>query len=375
MAPKALLIAGEASGDLYGSVLVRELKKNLPACQCVAYGGLKMEEAGAELLFNLVDEAVIGITEALVRLPRYYRIWQDLKEYLRKERPSPVILIDYPGFNVRAARFARSLGLKTIYYIPPKVWVWKQRRAKTLAEVSDLIVTIFPFEPPLYEEYDGNAVYVGHPLVDLVPQTSKEPLPDLLAILPGSRKQEIDRLLPRFLEAAEIVKDERPSTVFAIPRAHTVDESLLAQHLEKHPNLQVEIVNDDTASVLSRARAAFATSGTVTLEAAILGTPMVISYAVNMLSALVFHLCVRNAHVGLPNIVAGREVCPELLQSAGTPQALAKAIIPLMDDTKERQNQVAGLQEVRQLLGQSGSIGRIVSAMTPYFQEGDIPCP
>ena len=375
MAPKALLIAGEASGDLYGSVLVRELKQQLPDCEYWAYGGKKMEAAGAKLAYNLVDEAVIGIYEALARLPRYYRIWQGLKEFLTKERPSPVILIDYPGFNVRAARFARSLGLKTIYYIPPKVWVWKQGRAKTMAEVSDLIVTIFPFEPPLYEEYDGNAVYCGHPLVDLVPRSERPASKDLVALLPGSREQEINRMLPRFLAAAAIVKEKRPSTTFALPRAHTVSLELLNEHLSVHKDLPVEIVNDDTASVLSQARAAFATSGTVTLEAAILGTPMVISYAVNMLSAIVFHICVRNAHVGLPNIVADNEVCPELLQSAATPEALAQALLPLIDDGPKREAQLEGLARVRSLLGESGSIGRIVDVMKPYFSEGELKCP
>ena len=371
MAPKALLIAGEASGDLYGSVLVKELKEQLPECEYWAYGGKKMEAAGAKLAYNLVDEAVIGIYEALARLPRYYRIWKDLKEFLQKERPSPVILIDYPGFNVRAARFARSLGLKTIYYIPPKVWVWKRGRAKTMAEVSDLIVTIFPFEPPLYQEYEGNAVYCGHPLVDLVPQAKKPPSANLVALLPGSREQEINRLLPRFLQAAQIIKEKRPATTFALPRAHTVPLTLLRKHLDEHKGLTVNIVDDDTASVLSQSRAAIATSGTVTLEAAILGTPMVISYAVNMLSALVFHICVRNAHVGLPNIVANRQVCPELLQGAGTPEALAEELLPLIDDSPARQAQLEGLAQVRSLLGSSGSIGRIVDVMKPYFSEGE----
>jgi len=369
-APQALLVAGEASGDLYGSVLVAELRRRFPSWRFSAFGGAKMAAAGAKLVCPLVDEAVIGISEALARLPRYWRIWCQLKHLLRTERPSPVIVIDYPGFNVRVARFARSLGLRTIYYIPPKVWVWKSWRAADLARLSDLIVTIFPFEPPLYERYDGNAVYVGHPLVDLVPPADSTPDPNLVALLPGSRSQEIARLLPRFLAAAEIIRRRRPATTFAIPRAHTVAPSMLTEHLARHPDLPVAVVDDDTAAVLHRSRAALAASGTVTLEAAIIGTPMVVAYAVNLLSALVFRWFVHPPHVGLPNIVAGRTVCPELLQDDATPERLAETLLPLVDDGPTRQAQLDGLSDVRRLLGEPGAIGRIVSAMAPYFQEG-----
>jgi lipid-A-disaccharide synthase len=368
MSRKALIVAGEASGDFYGGNLVTRLKELIPDYSFDAYGGSSLENSGATLIYPLVDNAVIGITEAIWHLPKYLKIFTNLKNYLRTERPSPVILIDYGGFNIKVASFARSIGLKTIYYIPPKVWIWNKKRAKTLALNCDLIVTIFPFEPPLYQKHGGNAAYFGHPLIDTLPKEPSNISSKTIALLPGSRPQEISKMLPLFLDAAHLLMKEVDGLNFEIPVAPTVSESILRKIISTKADLPIELKREPASEVISRSIAALSTSGTVTLEAAIIGVPQVIAYKVSRFSALVFHTFVKAPFVGLPNIIVKDDIVPELMQENCTAESMAKELVALLTNESVRKKQIDGLKKMRALLGESGAISRIANSMLPYFQ-------
>ena len=365
---KALIVAGEASGDFYGGNLVTELKKLVPQCCFEAYGGSSLEKAGATVIYPLVENAVIGITEAIRHLPKYLGIFSELKTYLKKERPSPVILIDYGGFNMKVAAFARSIGLKTIYYIPPKVWIWNKKRAKKLAKICDLIVTIFPFEPPLYEKHNGNAVYCGHPLIDSLPEAPGEMESKIVALLPGSRAQEISKMLPLFLDAAHLILKKIPDLKFEIPMAPTVSKADIEAIIALKAPLPIKLTREPASQIICRSVAALSTSGTVTLEVAIIGVPQVIAYEVSKASAFVFNTFVKAPYVGLPNIVANENIVPELLQKNCTAENMAIEIAALILDEEMREKQLEGLKRMKSLLGESGATKRIAKAMVPYFQ-------
>jgi len=366
---KALIIAGEASGDFYGGHLVENLIKILPDYNFMAYGGSCLENAGANLVYPLVDNAVIGVYEAIRHLPQYLKIFSNLKKLLRSERPSPVILIDYGGFNMKVAAFAKSIGLKVIYYIPPKVWIWNKKRAKTLAKTCDLIVTIFPFEPPLYTKHSGNAVYCGHPLIDSLNPVREKTLSKTVALLPGSRPQEITTMLPVFLDAAHLLLKKMTDISFEIPIAHTVKKEKLEKIISTRDLLPLTLLKKPVTKILKRSVAALSTSGTVTLETAITGIPQVITYKVSPFSALIFNTFVKAPFIGLPNIIAKKEICPEITQKNCTPENIAKQLLPLLTDTSERQKQKQNLAKMYQLLGEKGATGRIAKVMLPYFNK------
>ena len=367
---KALIVAGEASGDFYGAHLIKAFQEIELAVDWKAYGGSQMKDAGAELVYPLVDNAVIGVSEVIRNLPRYMGIYSGIKTYLKNERPSPVILIDYGTFNMKVAAYAKSIGLKTIYYIPPKVWIWNKQRAKTLARICDLIVAIFPFEPPLFRKFNGNAIYEGHPLVDSIAfkETGSMIKPsNLIALLPGSRPQEIDKMLPLFLDAAALILKEIPDIRFEIPRASSVNIETLGKIIDNHPPLPVSISDKPLSLVVKNAAVALSTSGTATLEVAMTGVPQVIAYEVSRFSAFVFHTFVKAPFVGLPNIIAGKSIVPELLQENCTSEKMAYEVIELITNKEKRIDQLENLKAVRATLGDTGSTQRIARAMTGFF--------
>ncbi|MEQ1856914.1 MAG: lipid-A-disaccharide synthase [Longimicrobiales bacterium] len=357
-----LLLAGEASGDAYGGALVAELRARRPDLRFVGIGGPRMRAAEVELLADLDALAVMGFAEVLPRLPFFWKLERRLVERLRGGDVGLVIPIDYPGLNLRIARAAHRCGVPVLYYVAPQVWAWRPERARTLAEVTDLVAAILPFEPNVLGRHGVRASFVGHPLLDFEgePRSSRESFCErwgldagrsLLALFPGSRAQEIDRHLRVFAEAGRIVEKARPHVLPVIARAPGLSAS--AYEREGHP------VVDDGRGLLQHARAALVKSGTTTLEASLAGTPTVVAYRTSAVTWALAQRLVRVPHIALPNLIADDRIVPEHLQDAVTPTRLAEDLLALLDEGDARVRQLDGFARVRTSLGSPGVSGRV----------------
>ena len=320
-----------------------------------------MRAAGVELLAQLDELAVMGFAEVLPRLSFFRGLERKVHGVMDGVGPRLVTLIDYPGFNMRIARAARRRGIKVLYYVPPKVWAWGPHRAKMLAHATDRVAAILPFEADLLRSASVHAEYVGHPLLDrpdlavskagFRERWGLDPGGPLLALLPGSREQEIAQHLDLFMAAAVRVRSARPNVQTVVSRGRNVDGSRFA-------GLEVPVV-EDTRGLLRYATAALVKSGTATLEAALEQTPMVVAYRTSPLSWLLAKRLLRTEHVSLPNLVAQRTIVPEYLQGSATPSALADGLRPLLEEGPRRRAQLAGFAAVRQALGSPGTTDRV----------------
>ena len=352
-APTILLAAGEPSGDLHGAGVARALRRRWPDAKLFGLGGPRMAAEGVELLARFEDLAVMGFVEVARHLPYFIRLMGTVRREMTARGTQLVIPIDYPGFNLRLARAATDAGVPVLYYIAPQVWAWHRSRMKELARVTDRVATILPFEAQLLREAGADARFVGHPLLDLA-----EPPRDahafaamhgldgtrpILALFPGSRRQEVERHLETFAAAAELVRREKPEVQPVIARAPSVPDAAYAG--ARYPQVA------DSHALLRHARAAIVKSGTTTLEAAIAETPFVVAYRTHPLTFWLARRLVEVDHVALANLVAGDRVVPELLQDAATPEALAAAVSPLIDEASPaRRRMVEALGGVRHRL-------------------------
>jgi lipid-A-disaccharide synthase len=363
--PTVFLAAGEPSGDLHGAALARALKVRLPGVRLLGLGGERMEAEGVRLLARLEDLAVMGLAEVVVHLPFFLRLRRRVFEALVSESVDLVVPIDYPGFNLRLARRARSLGIPVLYYIAPQVWAWHASRAADLASDADEVAVILPFEEEFLRRAGASATFVGHPLLDApAPATPREawlreagldPERPVLALFPGSRAQEVKRHLAVFSGAAREVVRRVPGTQPAIGVAPHLDPAVFDR-------AGWPLVRDSRA-LLHHATAALVKSGTTTLEAALAGTPCVVAYRMNPLSYAAARRLVKVPHVALANLVAGRRLAPELLQDAATPEALAAELVPLLDEASPRRAEMLqGFREVREALGGGGASERVAEA-------------
>jgi lipid-A-disaccharide synthase len=357
-----LILAGEPSGDHHAGALAAELRARHPDVPLVGTGGPEMSEAGVELLAGLDDLSVMGFVEVLPRIPYFRRLAARLRHLMDEDRPAVVVLVDYPGFNLRMAREAHDRGIPVLYYIAPQVWAWKHRRAHTMAEVTDRVAVILPFETEFLGGYGVKATYVGHPLLDRaddVPDRAafleRHGLPDgrpLLALLPGSRSQELSRHLAPFRAIAERVVEARPDVLPVFSRAPSLHAGPF--HEAGFP------VVDDARGLQRHASAALVKSGTSTLETALEGTPFVIGYRTSPITAWLASRVIRSDHIGLPNLVAGARVVPEFFQGDLSPDRVAPALLQLLDEeSEERRRQIEALRRVRERLGEPGAAGRV----------------
>jgi lipid-A-disaccharide synthase len=330
-----------------------------------------MRAAGVRLLRDLEGLSVVGGTEVLGRLPALAGAFRTLSRRLREGRPRGVVLIDFPDFNLRLARRARRLGIPVVYFLAPQVWAWRRGRLRAMARDVGRVLAVFPFEVGVYQEAGVPVELVGHPLLDVLPEPDRGlaraglagPGEPLVGLLPGSRIAEVRRLLPSLLGAARELARRRPSCRFALPRAETVPAGLV-EGLVRDAGLPVRLLAGQAHRVMAAADVVLVASGTATLEAACLGVPMVIVYRLSGLSYRLARVLVRGVrHIGLPNILAGREVVPELIQGQATPGALARAALPLLEDGPARSAQLAGLAEVRARLGPAGAGRRAAEAV------------
>lgn len=365
---KVMFSVGEASGDLHGASVAKALKALDPDIKLFGMGGRHMAEAGVEIVYDIADLGVIGIVEVVKNLPRLFRLRDMLGEIMDRERPDVLVVIDYPGFNTRLSTVAKAKGIPIVSYISPSAWAWGKGRAKGVARTVSKVAAIFPFEADVYREAGADVVFVGHPLLDIVKPalTRQEALrhfgadPDrpVVLLLPGSRKQEIENLLPDILDAAVKIAEKQPECQFFLPVASTIPESMLSALVDRR-TLTVKFTYDHIYDLMSIADLAIASSGTVTLEAAILDLPSVIIYKVNSLTYYLGKLLVKIPHIGLPNIVAGRKVLPELLQHEVNADAIAGAALPLLFDPEIRQTALAAMSEIREKLGSGGAVQRV----------------
>ena len=365
---KIMLSAGETSGDLHGAALARELRALDPSIALIGFGGAEMAAAGVTLRQNYTDYNVMGISAVLLNLRRIFALLDDLTRLMEEERPDVLVIIDYPDFNWRLAARAKERGIPVFSYIPPSAWAWRKGRAKSCAALADEIVAIFPHELPPYEAAGANISFVGNPLIDTV-RAEMEPeeacrhfgieendVPILL--MPGSRREEIERLLPPMLGAAEILQTRDPARRFFLPVAGGVDEQRIEEHLAASP-VEVTLTHDARYALMKAARAAIAASGTVVMEAAIMGLPAVVLYRMSALSYFVGRLLVDVPRFSLPNILLGETFETELLQGAVQPERIAAAMEPIIADGEARSYVTERLARVVEMLGEPHAARRV----------------
>ena len=355
-----LIVAGEVSGDMHAARLVRAILRKAPGTRIYGIGGEQLRAAGAETLYDVRDMAVMGFTEVMRRLPFFWRVFYQLRDVARERCPDAVILVDYPGFNLRFAAQAHGLGLKVIYYICPQVWAWNRRRIPRMAAIVDRLLAIFPFEKDVFAGTPLRVDFVGHPLVDEIREELEQPARPLpwtgaprIALLPGSRAQEIERILPALCAAAVRIETRQPDAAFIIPTPSSEATRAVRTILAAQPQVpsRLEIVEGGTRQVLRQARAALVTSGTATLESALLDCPTVVVYKASGLTYFLAKRLVKLPFIGIVNVIANRRICPEFIQEAATPAHLAEALLALLDDGPARAEMRAGFAEVRALLG------------------------
>jgi lipid-A-disaccharide synthase len=363
-----LIVAGEASADLHASRALEELVRLRPGVSAFGVGGPRLRAAGLEALAPAEDISVMGLAEVLPRIPRILGILRDLARAAAERRPRAALLVDLPDFNLRLARKLKKLGIPVVYYVSPTIWAWRRGRARKIAKVVDRMLCILPFEERFYEGTGVSARFVGHPLAER-PQPGEPAryraelgLPaarTTIALVPGSRPSEIQRIFPAMLDAAERIRAARPDAQFVVPVAPTLARADVAPYLAAHRMLEVTLVDGHTEEVVGASDAALVKSGTSTLETALMLRPMVVVYKLSWLTYLVARLLVRIAHFALVNILAGRGLVPELLQRDASPARMAAEIERLLGDRSAREAQLRGLREVRASLGAPGAAARV----------------
>lgn len=362
-APRIMLVAGEASGDLHGAELCRALKSAAPAARLFGMGGDRMAAAGLEVLADIKETAVVGFSEVIRRLPLLRRTFARLVGALRSERPHVLVVIDYPGFNLRLARAARAAGVPVVYFIPPQVWAWRPGRLETIRRRVSLVLAVFPFERALYGTAGVPVEFVGHPVLDALPtaptraaarqQLGLDERSLVIGLLPGSRHQEVERLLPVMRDAATRIARTRPAARFVLGLAPTVSRTAVDRHLVGGP--PVDVIVDRTYAVMRASDLLLVTSGTATLEAALLGTPMVVCYRLSAVSERIAAVVIRVPWISLANIVLGRSVVPELFRRRdATAERLAAEALRLLDSPAALEAQRQAFAELQAELGAPG---------------------
>lgn len=367
-ASRVMIVAGEASGDLHGSFLVREMLAINPSLHFYGIGGNKMQQAGVRLLAHAADIGVVGVTEVFSKLGTFIKIIAKIRKSMDQLKPDLLILIDFPDFNLNiVARAAKKRNIKIFYYISPQVWAWREGRVKQIKRMVNKMAVILPFEVDFYAGHGYTVQYVGHPLRDKV-NTSLTPSQARLhfglaekqttiGLLPGSRTAEISRLLPEMMKAAKIISQKIPDAQYILPLADTLREESVAAIIAES-GLAVKLVSGRTYDVLAACDLAIVTSGTATLETGLMGVPMIIIYKMSLFSALIGKLIINPKHIGLVNIIAGKTVAPELIQlNANGPRIASEALAILLNEGK-KQEMIAQLKDIRARLGEPGAAGR-----------------
>lgn len=360
-----MIIAGEASGDIHGSNLVRAMHEKNKALFFCGIGGQALKHAGVRVLIDAEELAVVGISEVFLKLPAIFRGLTAAKQILKGLRPDLLILIDYPDFNLRVAATAKKLGIPVLYYISPQVWAWRSSRVNKIEKIVNRMAVILPFEEEFYKKHNVPVTFVGHPLLDHnsaahIIGDRKDVESHVVGLLPGSRDGEVSRHLPVMLEAAFIITKRIEKIKFIISVAHSVKRKQIEEIIKKHNGTaDFELVTESVAEVCSQCSLVIAASGTVTLEVAITGAPMIIIYKVSPLSYWLGKIMISVKNIGLVNLIAGREIVPELLQSKACPENLADTAVTMLNDSPGLERLSNELHGIRDLLGGPGASERV----------------
>ena len=364
MSGTLMLIAGEVSGDTHTARLALELQRLQPGVKLFGAGGPRMKEAGVELLLDLTEHAVVGLTDVLANYGKFRRFFWQLVGEAGRRRPDAVILTDYPGFNLRFARQMKARGIRVFYYISPQVWAWAPWRVQDIARMVDLMMVIFPFEKEFYARRAPQlpVEFVGNPLVEQLggPSERLAREANLVALLPGSRDREVERILPVMAEAARLLRRNRSGLRFELAAA---SEKIASVARQLAGDLPVEIRVGGAHELMQRATAGMVASGTATLESALFGLPHVVVYRVSWLTYILGRCLVTVPHLGIVNVMAGREIVPEFIQHHARPGRLAQSIGALLDDATRRERMQRELAAVVVTLEGAHAAGRAAEAV------------
>ena len=360
---KLCFSAGESSGDKHAAAMFLELQKQYPALHAIGMGSHHMRQAGIDIRFDSSAIGVIGLIEILKHYTEIRSALNLMKQLLTTEKPDLLVCVDYKEFNLKLAQFAKKLGIKVLFYVSPQVWAWRPGRVVTYGKAIDMMAVIFPFETAYYDAKNIPVRYVGHPSVDKVrPLRSKaddintfhlETACPIIGILPGSRSNEIKRMLPVMLKAAEILQTRYPDAKFLLPQADSVRDETLESYL-KNTTLEIQVIKHQVYDVIQCCDVIMTVSGTATLEVALLQIPMVIAYRLSPISYFIAKQLVKIPYIGLPNIIAEKAIAKELIQAEANPENLVEEIQQLLNDQQKRTDCLQGLSLVKQRLGQGG---------------------
>lgn len=376
-----MISCGEASGDVYAGALVRAMRTIAPDIEAFGFGGRQLADAGADLVADYRDYHVTGLVEVVGQLPKTYRLYRTLVAAARARRPDVLVVIDFPDFNFRLGQAVGALGIPVIYYISPQLWAWRAGRIRTMRRFVSRVLPIFPFEPAIYERAGIPVTFVGHPLIDLVPAVPPreafaqalglDPATKMVAVLPGSRPNEVREILGTLLDAAALIARDVPGAQFVLARAPRLDDALfLPVASARARGLAIVIVTDQTDAVLANADVALTASGTATVQTALHLTPMVIVYRLSPLTYRMGKPFVKVDTYGMVNLIAGRRVVTELIQDGFTAEATAQEAVSLLTDAARQAQMVEDLRGVIAKLGGPGASHRAARAVLDIARSG-----
>ena len=361
-----MIIAGEASGDMHGAKLAQAIKNLSRDAFLFGVGGKAMQKEGVRLVVDAGTISVVGITEVLSKLPTIYRAMTTVKKALSRLNPDLLILIDFPDFNFHVAAAAKKLGIPVLYYISPQIWAWRQSRVHKIKRLVDHMAVILPFEAAFYRKHHVPVTFVGHPLLDSIlpmvdrqASTTQTKIP-VIGLVPGSREKEVSTLLPVMLEAAKLIRRQLPAVRFVVSCSESIKEDLVMDLVRQHASrLEIETIKGSVVDVFRQSQMIVAASGTVTLEAALYGIPMVIVYKVSPLSYWLGKRLIKVKHIGIVNLIVQKELLPELIQDKASPQTIAETVTTMLNDQERLRQIQKELVGIRDHLGGAGASDRV----------------
>ncbi|MDD5128449.1 MAG: lipid-A-disaccharide synthase [Candidatus Omnitrophica bacterium] len=374
---KLFIVCGEPSGDLLAGDLAQEIKKLEPAIQIAGVGGAFLKKSGAEIFYDIKELSVMGFFDVLKKLPRFFGLKQLILEKINTDKPDAIIFVDFSGFNLRLAK-AINKRIPTIYYVSPQVWASRENRVNCIRDYISKMIVLFKFEEEFYRKHGIKVHCVGHPLISLVhPSADKQellknlqvnPSQKVIALLPGSRKQEIRMLLPLMLKTAQLINKDIPDTQFIIAKSPNLDTRIYQDECKKY-NLNLKIIDGKTYDCLNIADFCLVCSGTATLETAIIQKPFVIVYKMNLFNYLLYRPQVKIPYIGIINIVAGRKIVPEYIQFNARPEIIAQAVLKFLQNPAQSKQMLEDLAYVKLNLGIPGAAERAAKLILDFLQK------